>query len=184
MIGLRQRQQRNLLGTLLLARGVPMLLAGDERDRSQRGNNNAYCQDNEVSWLDWDLDERARGILDFTRRLLRLRAEHPVFRRSEFLTGEERQGSGAPDVWWFRPDGRRMTQADWARGDAFALGAFLNGAEIPSRTRRRRADRRRVVHRPLQRLAGARLVRPPARALRPAVDARALHGGARRAAER
>jgi glycogen operon protein len=111
-----------------------MLLAGDELRRTQTGNNNAYCQDNELSWLDWDLDERARGILDFARRLLRLRAEHPVFRRSEFLTGEERQGSGAPDVWWFRPDGRRMTQADWARGDAFALGAFLNGAEIPSRT--------------------------------------------------
>ena len=162
-----------------------MLLAGDELGRTQDGNNNAYCQDNELSWLDWDLDERARGILDVhPPSSPRSAREHPVFRRSEFSTGEERQGSGAPDVWWFRPDGRRMTQADWARGDAFALGAFLNGAEIPSRTRRRRADRRRVVHRPLQRLAGARLVRPPARALRPAVDARALHGGARRAAER
>jgi glycogen operon protein len=131
---LRDRQTRNFLTTLLLSQGTPMLLAGDELRRTQTGNNNAYCQDNELSWLDWDLDERARGILDFARRLLRLRAEHPVFRRSEFLTGEERQGSGAPDVWWFRPDGRRMTQADWARGDAFALGAFLNGAEIPSRT--------------------------------------------------
>jgi glycogen operon protein len=131
---LRDRQTRNFLTTLLLSQGTPMLLAGDELRRTQTGNNNAYCQDNELSWLDWDLDERARGILDFTRRLLRLRSEHPVFRRSEFLTGEERQGSGAPDVWWFRPDGRRMTQADWARGDAFALGAFLNGAEIPSRT--------------------------------------------------
>jgi glycogen operon protein len=131
---LRDRQTRNFLTTLLLSQGTPMLLAGDELRRTQTGNNNAYCQDNELSWIDWDLDERARGILDFTRRLLRLRSEHPVFRRSEFLTGEERQGSGAPDVWWFRPDGRRMTQADWARGDAFALGAFLNGAEIPSRT--------------------------------------------------
>ena len=129
---LRDRQTRNFLATLLLSQGTPMLLAGDELRRTQRGNNNAYCQDNELSWVDWELDGRGHGILEFTKRLLRLRAEHPVFRRSAFLTGEERQGSGAPDVWWFRPDGRRMTQGDWSRGDAFALGAFLNGAEIPS----------------------------------------------------
>ncbi len=131
---LRDRQTRNFLATLLLSQGTPMVLAGDELRRTQQGNNNAYCQDNELSWLHWEPDERARGILEFTKRLLRLRAEHPVFRRPEFLTGEERQGSGAPDVWWFRPDGRRMTQADWSRGDAFTLGAFLNGAEIPTLT--------------------------------------------------
>ena len=131
---LRDRQTRNVLATLLLSQGTPMLLAGDELRRTQHGNNNAYCQDNELSWVDWEIDERTRGILEFTKRLLRLRAEHPVFRRSAFLTGEERQGSGAPDVWWFRPDGRRMTQTDWSRGDAFALGAFLNGAEIPTLT--------------------------------------------------
>jgi isoamylase len=131
---LRDRQIRNFLATLLLSQGAPMLLAGDETRRTQAGNNNAYCQDNELSWNDWDVDERGRGILDFTKRLLRLRREHPVFRRAAFLTGEERQGSGAPDVWWLRPDGRRMTLADWARGDAFALGAFLNGAEIPTLT--------------------------------------------------
>ena len=131
---LRDRQTRNVLATLLLSQGSPMLLAGDELRRTQHGNNNAYCQDNELSWVDWEIDERTRGILEFAKRLLRLRAEHPVFRRSAFLTGEERQGSGAPDVWWFRPDGRRMTQADWSRGDAFALGAFLNGAEIPTLT--------------------------------------------------
>ena len=131
---LRDRQTRNVLATLLLSQGTPMLLAGDELRRTQHGNNNAYCQDNELSWVDWEIDERTRGILEFAKRLLRLRAEHPVFRRSAFLTGEERQGSGAPDVWWFRPDGRRMTQADWSRGDAFALGAFLNGAEIPTLT--------------------------------------------------
>jgi len=129
---LRDRQTRNVLATLLLSQGTPMLLAGDELRRTQRGNNNAYCQDNELSWLDWDVDERGQGLLEFTKRLLRLRAEHPVFRRSAFLTGEARQGSGAPDVWWFRPDGRRMTQADWSRGDAFTLGAFLNGGEIPT----------------------------------------------------
>ncbi len=131
---LRDRQIRNFLATLLLSQGTPMLLAGDELRRTQLGNNNAYCQDNELSWVDWELGEREHGLLEFTRRLLRLRAEHPVFRRSAFLTGEEHRGSGAPDVWWFRPDGRRMTQADWARGDAFALGAFLNGAEIPTQT--------------------------------------------------
>ena len=129
---LRDRQTRNVLATLLLSQGTPMLLAGDELRRTQLGNNNAYCQDNELSWLDWDVDERGRGLLEFTKRLLRLRADHAVFRRSAFLTGEARQGSGAPDVWWFRPDGRRMTQADWSRGDAFTLGAFLNGSEIPT----------------------------------------------------
>ncbi len=131
---LRDRQTRNFLATLLLSQGTPMLLAGDEIRRTQAGNNNAYCQDNELSWVDWGLDDRAEGIRAFTRRLLRLRAEHPVFRRSAFLAGEGTQGSGAPDVWWFRPDGRRMTLADWARGDAFALGAFLNGSEIPTQT--------------------------------------------------
>jgi isoamylase len=129
---LRDRQSRNILATLLLSQGTPMVLAGDELRNTQDGNNNAYCQDNELSWLDWDVDERAGVLHAFAQRLLRLRAEHPVFRRSAFLSGEERQGSGAPDVWWFRPDGRKMTQADWARGDAFALGAFLNGAEIPT----------------------------------------------------
>jgi len=132
VITLRDRQSRNILATLLLSQGTPMVLAGDELRNTQSGNNNAYCQDNELSWLDWDVDERAGVLLAFTKRLLRLRAQHPVFRRSAFLTGEERQGSGAPDVWWFRPDGRKMTQADWARGDSFALGAFLNGAEIPT----------------------------------------------------
>jgi isoamylase len=131
---LRDRQSRNVLATLLLSQGTPMVLAGDELRNTQGGNNNAYCQDNELSWLDWEVGGREEALLQFTRRMLRLRAEHPVFRRSAFLTGEERQGSGAPDVWWFRPDGRKMTQADWARGDAFALGAFLNGAEIPTQT--------------------------------------------------
>ena len=128
---LRDRQTRNVLATILLSQGTPMLLAGDEVRRTQRGNNNAYCQDNELSWVDWDLDERAQGLLAFTRRVIALRRAHAVFRRRDFLTGEERHGSGAPDVWWFRTDGRRMTIADWNRGDAFALGVFLNGEEIP-----------------------------------------------------
>jgi isoamylase len=128
---LRERQQRNFLATLVLSLGVPMLLAGDEFARTQRGNNNAYCQDNELSWLDWDHDERQQRLLGFTRRLIDFRRRHPVFRRAEFLAGEERLGSGAPDAWWFRPDGRKMTQRNWQRRDVQTLGVFLNGAEIP-----------------------------------------------------
>ena len=132
---LRDRQTRNFLATLLLSHGVPMLLAGDELRNSQQGNNNAYCQDNELSWLDWELDERGRSLQGFTRRLISVRRMHPVFRRPTFLTGSEHEESGAPDVWWFRPDGRAMTRGDWERGDALALGAFLNGAEIAAETR-------------------------------------------------
>jgi isoamylase len=129
---LRARQQRNFLTTLLLSQGVPMILGGDEYGRSQSGNNNAWCQDNAVSWFDWstgDIELEA-----FTEQLIRLRREHPVFRRAAFLTGREVRDSGLPDVWWFRPDGRRMTHKDWQRDDARTLGVFLNGQEIPSRT--------------------------------------------------
>jgi isoamylase len=127
---LRRRQQRNFLTTLLLSQGVPMLLAGDELGRTQGGNNNAWCQDNEVSWFDWDTADLE--LLEFTRRLIRLRREHPVFRRQRFLSGTSSPGSDLPDVWWMRPDGRRMTRRDWADGGAHAIGAFLNGEEIPS----------------------------------------------------
>ena len=132
---LRERQRRNFLATLLLSHGVPMLLAGDEFGRTQLGNNNGYCQDNEISWVSWEHDESARAHVAFTKRLIALRHQHPVFRRPTFLTGLEHEDSGAPDVWWFRPDGRAMTQGDWERGDASALGAFLNGAEIMDETR-------------------------------------------------
>jgi isoamylase len=129
---LRRRQQRNILTTLLLSHGVPMLLGGDEFGRTQRGNNNAWCQDNEISWFDWDHGEPGRRLREFARRLIRLRREHAVFRRRAFLTGEERMGSGAPDAWWFRPDGRRMTRRDWERPDGHLVGVFLNGREITS----------------------------------------------------
>jgi isoamylase len=128
---LRERQQRNFLATLLLSQGVPMLLGGDELSRTQGGNNNAYCQDNEISWFDWRLSERQRHLLAFTKRLIDFRSRHAVFRRADFLTGEERLGSGSPDVWWFRPDGRKMTQRNW-QDDTQTLGVFLNGAEIPT----------------------------------------------------
>jgi glycogen operon protein len=131
---LRERQMRNFLTTLLLSQGVPMLLGGDEIMRTQRGNNNAYCQDNEISWIDWNLDDRAQRMLAWTKRLIDLRERHPVFRRGDFLTGEERLGSGAPDVWWFRPDGRKMAQRNWRDGSTQTLGVFLNGSEIPTQT--------------------------------------------------
>jgi glycogen operon protein len=110
-----------------------MLLGGDEIARSQGGNNNGYCQDNEISWFDWELDDRQRAMLDFTKRLIAFRAAHPVFRRPQFLTGESPVGSGLPDSWWFRPDGRKMTRRDWG-SDVRAVGLFLNGREIPART--------------------------------------------------
>jgi isoamylase len=134
VIELRRRQQRNFLTTLLLSQGVPMLLGGDEFSRSQGGNNNAWCQDNELSWFDWDWNDEQRSLFEFTKRLIGLRRGHPVFRRPAFLEGRGSAGSDLPDVWWMRPDGRRMTQSDWRRGDARAIGVFLNGEEIPMKT--------------------------------------------------
>ena len=132
---LRARQIRNYLTTLILSSGTPMLLGGDELGRTQGGNNNGWCQDSPISWYDWDLGPAQQELLAFTRRLIALRQSHPVFHRSSFLAGEEVEGSGLPDAWWFRPDGNRMTGADWRSGHP-ALGLFINGEEIPYRTRR------------------------------------------------
>jgi isoamylase len=127
---LRGRQQRNLLATLLLSQGVPMLLGGDEIGRTQGGNNNAYCQDNEISWFDWENADL--GLLDFTRELIRLRREHPVLRRRRFFEGQPIRPSGRDDIAWFRPDGFEMAEEDWNQGFARALAVFLNGNAIPS----------------------------------------------------
>jgi isoamylase len=129
---LRARQRRNFLVTLLLSQGVPMLLGGDEFGRTQHGNNNAWCQDNELSWFGWEWSDPQRELHAFTRRLIALRRAHPVFRRPRYLEGRGKEGSDLPDVWWMRPDGRRMTQRDWRRGEAGAIGVFLNGEEIPA----------------------------------------------------
>jgi isoamylase len=126
---LRLRQQRNFLTTLMLSQGTPMLLGGDERGRTQHGNNNAWCQDSEVSWYSWDETSDAEHLRDFTRRLIKLRREHPVFRRESFLRGRTIKGSGLADVWWFRTDGRKMTRANW-QSNEHVLGMFLNGREI------------------------------------------------------
>ena len=128
IVELRERQKRNFLATLFLSQGTPMLLGGDEMGRTQDGNNNGWCQDNELSWFDWDVDERGRALLAFTQQLIALRRKHPVFRRRQFLHGTEEEGSGLPDAWWFRPDGRRMTKRDWE--SAHVVGMFLNGEEI------------------------------------------------------
>jgi isoamylase len=131
---LRERQQRNFLATLLLSQGVPMLLGGDEFGRTQEGNNNAWCQDNGISWYGWEHADWQRRLLEFAQRLMALRREHPVFRRTRFLAGRQVEGSGLPDVWWFRADGRRMTRRDWASDDSRTLGVFLNGDELAEET--------------------------------------------------
>ncbi len=124
---LRARQQRNMLSTLLLSQGVPMVAHGDELGRTQRGNNNVYCQDNEISWVHWD--EVDTDLLAFTRTLLELRASHPVFRRRRFFTGEKAE-NGLPDIAWLRPDGTEMDQEDWSAGSLRPLAVFLNGHGI------------------------------------------------------
>jgi isoamylase len=129
VLALRARQQRNLLTTLLISQGVPMIAHGDEMGRTQHGNNNVYCQDNEISWVDWRLDQEQRELFDFTRRLIKLRAEHPVLRRRRFFRGDT-GGTGEADAVWFRPDGQEMCEENWHRGDARAVALLLNGDAI------------------------------------------------------
>jgi glycogen operon protein len=132
---LREQQKRNLLVTLLLAQGTPMLTAGDEFGRTQNGNNNAYCQDNEVSWVNWEsrtADDQA--LTQFVRLLLQLRRKHPVFRRSKFLTGKPVGGTGIRDVMWLTSQGREMSTADWTSPSARTLGAVLFAAKQPTTT--------------------------------------------------
>jgi glycogen operon protein len=130
ILALRERQKRNFLATLLLSQGVPMLLGGDEIGRTQRGNNNAYCQDNEISWYDWKLDRPRRELLAFTRNLIRLRREHPVLRRRQFFYGRRLQGSEVKDLAWFRPDGKEMTEENWQDRLARCIGLRLAGDAI------------------------------------------------------
>ena len=129
IIELRARQQRNLLATLLLSQGVPMVLGGDEMGRTQHGNNNAYCQDNEVSWFDWENQDGA--LVAYTQRLIALRRSHPVFRRRHFFQGQPLHGTDVSDIAWFRVDGSEMTDEDWRHGVAKTLAIFLNGDAIP-----------------------------------------------------
>jgi isoamylase len=128
---LRARQKRNFLCTVLLSQGVPMLLAGDELGRTQLGNNNAYCQDNELSWVDWSALDTEAGLLELTRVLAELRRNHPVFRRRRFFRGNHGgSGDGPGDIAWFTPSGQEMQDSDWKTGYAKAMGVFLNGDAI------------------------------------------------------
>ena len=139
---------RNLLATLLLSTGVPMLTAGDELGRTQRGNNNAYCQDNELSWLDWKaVDE---DLLASSRRLVRLRRSAPVLRQEAFFEGHEIRdraaGSGGTrDLAWFAPDGGQLTTADWFDTGLQTIGMYLDGRGIRHRDEHGRAGRRRLA---------------------------------------
>jgi len=128
---LRARQQRNLLTTLLLSQGVPMLLGGDEIGRTQFGNNNAYCQDNEISWYDWD--QADPGLLTFTRRLTAFRRLHPVFRRRRWFNGRSAKSRATADIAWFKPDGVEMSEQDWTEWFAKSFAVFLNGDALGQR---------------------------------------------------
>jgi isoamylase len=127
---LRERQKRNLLATLLLSQGVPMLSGGDEIQRTQRGNNNAYCQDNEISWTSWDLTPAQRELLDFTGKLIRIRHDQPVLRRRRFFRGRAVRGADVKDIAWLDPGGSEMTDESWHAGFVRALGVRLEGNAI------------------------------------------------------
>jgi isoamylase len=127
VLEIRRRQMRSFLATLVLSQGVPMLSHGDEIGRTQRGNNNAYCQDNEVTWMDWDLEDWQQELLEFTRRLIAIRQASPVLRRRHFFTGQVVGHGGLKDVTWLAPGGTEMTDADWRNAGNHALGMLIHG---------------------------------------------------------
>lgn len=133
VVELRERQMRNMFSTLLFSQGIPMICGGDEVARTQQGNNNAYCQDNEISWTNWELDESQKNLLRFVSKLIHLRLEHPVLHRRRFFTGRE-QGDGPekiPQVEWFDHTGSIMDMDDWSNTHAFSVMIYLNGSDIP-----------------------------------------------------
>ena len=139
ILALREQQSRNLMATLLLSQGVPMLVAGDELARTQQGNNNAYCQDTPLSWLDWTPDDARTRMLAFARRMIAIRREHPVFRRRHFFAGKPAPDSAGKDIAWLKPDGTEMTQQEWDHDFARCLGVYLGGdalEEVDARGRR------------------------------------------------
>ncbi|MBV9784081.1 MAG: glycogen debranching protein GlgX [Acidisphaera sp.] len=137
---LRAQQKRNLLATLLLSQGTPMLLAGDERGRTQRGNNNAYCQDNPVSWIDWETNTHTEALIAFVRRLTELRAQYPILRRGRFLTGDYDPVVSVKDVTWVNVSGEEMQQSDWRDGSMHCFGMLMNGRAQATGIRRRGTD--------------------------------------------
>ena len=136
VLSLRTRQKRNLLATLLLSQGVPMLLAGDESGHTQNGNNNVYCQDNALGWLDWQPDAERDALRDFTRHLVHLRRRHPSFGRRSFFRGAPLEAGRTKDLIWYRPDGEEMTPGDWDDGNARCIAMFMSGDGIADVGRR------------------------------------------------
>ncbi len=130
ILALRARQQRNFLATLLLSQGTPMICGGDEIGRTQGGNNNAYCQDNEISWYDWTLDESRQSLLAFTRKVIEIRRKHPALHRSTFFRGRAIRGTDVRDILWYRHDGAEMNDEDWNNPSTATLGLFLAGRGI------------------------------------------------------
>lgn len=124
---IRLRQMRNYLATLMFSQGTPMLRAGDEIGLSQQGNDNTYCQDNELNWLDWNLDEEAKGLLEFTRHVIHLRRDYPILRRNRFLVGNYNEATGVKDVTWVMPTAEEMTEEAWNNEDAACLGLIIDG---------------------------------------------------------
>ncbi len=137
---LRERQKRNLLATLLISQGTPMLLGGDEFGRTQQGNNNAYCQDNEIGWVNWDIDADGRALIEFVRKLTGLRREYPVLRRGRFLTGAFNEERGLRDVEWIAPSGDELTIADWDEPGNRCFGMLIDGRAQPTGVRRPGTD--------------------------------------------
>jgi isoamylase len=127
---LRERQKRNFIATLLLSQGVPMLLGGDEIGRTQKGNNNAYCQDNEISWFDWTMTPEKERFCEFVQRMIRMRREHPVFRRRHFFEGRPIRGGGVKDIVWLTPEGTEMRDEEWNQHFARSLGVYLAGEAL------------------------------------------------------
>jgi isoamylase len=137
----RLRQMRNLIATLMFSQGTPMLLAGDEFARTQRGNNNAYAQDNEISWVDWEgIEDDAVALIEFTRRAIELRRDNPMLRRGRFLSGQYNEALDVKDVTWLTPAGEEMAEANWNEGMARSLGVLLDGRAQPTGIRRRGTD--------------------------------------------
>ena len=134
IVEIRYRQMRNFLATLLFSQGVPMICGGDEIARTQRGNNNAYAQDNEISWYDWNLDDNQKALLEFTAEVVRLRHEHPALRRRKFFRGRAIHGTDVKDIVWIRPDGHEMTDDEWSSGWVRSVGVRLEGAALNDRT--------------------------------------------------
>ena len=130
ILALRARQKRNFLATLLLSQGVPMLLGGDALGHTQQGNNNAYCQDNEISWINWEDPNVDKELIAFVRKVIALRKYHPVFRRRHFFQGRAIKGAGVKDILWLRPDGSEMTDEEWNQEHARTLGMFLSGSAV------------------------------------------------------